>query len=500
MKFVSVCAGIEAASVAWHPLGWEAVLLSEIEPFPRAVLAHHYPNTPLHGDFTTLIADPPKADLLVGGTPCQAFSVAGKRLSLEDYRGNLSLAFADLALAGQYRWVVWENVPGVLSTKDNAFGCFLGRLAGDESPVEPPGGKWDDAGLVVGPTYTCAWRVLDAQYFGVAQRRKRVFVLARRGAGHGAAPAALFPVGPSVRGYPAPRRETREGPATDVAGRAGSREWPAEVAPTLYAQYGAKQGMENQHAFGGAGLFVQSPTVMRQREGKDGGGKGPLLAANVSLTLAAGNDQTLFAVPLNTQVGLRAHKEGDGTGLGAGEDGDPAFTLQSAHHHGVFSLTTEQTPKFAVDLAQTVTKGSPSGGGHPQAVVAAFDERNITSKTNRTRVEPGLPVPSADSAPMSVIAPTLSASNDPSRSPQSSEVTAQVEAVASLGLRPRRLTPTECEKLQGFPVGYTNVPWRKGESPDSLRYRALGNSMAIPVVAWIGRRIQMVIDAGMDNG
>ena len=173
MKYLSVCSGIEAASVAWHSLGWEPLAFSEIESFPRKVLAHHYPDVPLHGDFTILrdqdwIRD---ADVLVGGTPCQAFSVAGLRQSLNDDRGNLTLEFVrladaidDLRPAGNGAIIVWENVPGVLSVKDNAFGCFLAALVGNDTPLKPTGGQWTNAGMVVGPRRKAAWRVLDAQF------------------------------------------------------------------------------------------------------------------------------------------------------------------------------------------------------------------------------------------------------------------------------------------------------------------------------------------------
>ena len=214
MKYLSVCSGIEAASVAWHPLGWEPLAFSEIEPFPRKVLAHHYPDVPLHGDFTVLreqnwIKD---ADILVGGTPCQAFSVAGLRNSLDDDRGNLTLEFVRLADAidnfrriGDGTIIVWENVPGVLSVKDNAFGCLLGALVGNDTPLIPTGGKWTNAGMVVGPKRRVAWRILDAQYFGVAQRRRRVFVVAS--ARDGFDPAEVLFEREGLRRDIAPRRK-----------------------------------------------------------------------------------------------------------------------------------------------------------------------------------------------------------------------------------------------------------------------------------------------------
>ena len=185
MRFGSVCSGIEAASVAWHPLGWRAAWLAEIEPFPSAVLAHHYPSVPNLGDMTALarrvLAGEIEApDVLVGGTPCQAYSVAGMRAGLDDERGQLTLRFMELADAIDFVRqrdgkppvvIVWENVPGVLSDKTNAFGCFLAGLAGEDVELQPAGKKWTNAGCVYGPQRAVAWRTLDAQYFGLAQRR-----------------------------------------------------------------------------------------------------------------------------------------------------------------------------------------------------------------------------------------------------------------------------------------------------------------------------------------
>jgi len=235
MKYLSVCSGIEAATVAWHPLGWEPLAFSEIEPFPRKVLAYHYPDVPCHGDFTVLqdqdwIGD---ADLLVGGTPCQAFSVAGLRQSLSDDRGNLTLEFVRLADAidnirrtrgDKPAIIVWENVPGVLSVKDNAFGCFLAALVGNDAPLVSTGGKWTNAGLVVGPKRSAAWRVFDAQYFGVAQRRRRVFVVA--GSGDGFDPAEILFERESMRRDTAPNRPKGEEPVKTITRGIGQRNDP----------------------------------------------------------------------------------------------------------------------------------------------------------------------------------------------------------------------------------------------------------------------------------
>ncbi|MCH5508863.1 DNA cytosine methyltransferase [Pseudomonas syringae] len=192
LEYGSVCSGIEAATVAWHPLGLKPAWFAEIEPFPSAVLAHHYPRTPNLGDMTKLgalvLAGKINApDVLVGGTPCQAFSVAGMRQGMLDPRGALTIKYVELADAVDHvrtsrnqpeSILIWENVPGVLSDKGNAFGCFLGALAGEDCELQPPGKRWQDAGCVYGPKRTIAWRILDAQYFGLAQRRRRVFLVA----------------------------------------------------------------------------------------------------------------------------------------------------------------------------------------------------------------------------------------------------------------------------------------------------------------------------------
>ena len=192
MIYGSICSGIEAATVAWEPLGWKAAWFSEIEAFPSAVLAERWPEVVNLGDMTKIAAavragEVQAPDVMVGGTPCQAFSIAGLRNGLSDARGQLTLSYVELANAiddkrierGEEEAIfVWENVPGVLTSHDNAFGCFLAGLAGESCELEPSGGKWTHSGCVYGPQRTIAWIVKDAQYFGVAQRRKRVFVVA----------------------------------------------------------------------------------------------------------------------------------------------------------------------------------------------------------------------------------------------------------------------------------------------------------------------------------
>lgn len=202
ITFGSMCSGIEAASVAWANMPWKAVWLAEIEKAPSEILAQHYPDVPNLGDMMTIRGrlqrgEIPAPDILVAGTPCQSFSVAGLRGGLSDDRGALTLEFIKIANQIDEQRdtetkcvIVWENVPGVLTSKDNAFGCFLAGLAGEDQPLQPSGRKWSNSGCVFGPQRTIAWRVLDAQYFGLAQRRKRVFVVASARAGFD--PAAVL--------------------------------------------------------------------------------------------------------------------------------------------------------------------------------------------------------------------------------------------------------------------------------------------------------------------
>ena len=248
MNYLSVCSGIEAATQAWHPLGWNPVAFCEIEKFPSAVLAHHYPDVPNLGDFTKfhewdedMLAS---VDVLVGGTPCQAFSVAGLRNSLDDDRGNLTLTYAKLlehldgirASRGLQPCIaLWENVPGVLSTKDNAFGCFLGALCGEDEALLPPGKRWTDAGAVSGPKRTIAWRTLDAQYFGLAQRRRRVFLVTSSG-DRPCPLEVLFERDGVRRDFP-PSRGAGKSPTSDAgAGTPGWREQNRRGPPSRHGR------------------------------------------------------------------------------------------------------------------------------------------------------------------------------------------------------------------------------------------------------------------------
>ena len=456
MKYLSVCSGIEAATVAWHPLGWQAVAYSEIEKFPSEVLAHHYPNTPNVGDMTkfkewNLGAN---VNLLVGGTPCQSFSVAGLRKGLDDPRGNLMLTY--LAIAKQHRpnWLVWENVPGVLSSNGGRdFGSFLGGLA--------------ECG------YGFAYRVLDAQFFGVAQRRRRVFVVGYLGDWRAAA-AVLFERH-SLQGHPAPSREKRQAVAASVgAGSSSSSAMTARmVAFGEYSDDGTASAMKARDYKDATDLVAQ-PIVVDRAAFNQGENAQYKFRAEHSETMdslvARGPHAVLQPIPIHDQATRHAGKNGDknmgkGNGLGVGHPGEPMNTLTKGDRHAVAQPVGTDIYNGAItgDVAVPLTNRSDGTGTGPTVMQA-------------------------------IIAPTLTATNDPSRSPQSSEVTQQVYSVYQSSMAVRRLTPVECERLQGFSDNYTDIKSKGKPTPDGPRYKALGNSMAVPVMAWIGARIQQYED------
>jgi len=362
ITFGSVCSGLEAASVAWAPLGWRAVWLAEIEPFPCAVLAHHYPDVPNLGDMTkvaALVRDGfvPAPDVFCGGTPCQAFSIAGLRNSLDDERGNLSLVFCEIAdeidarraAAGLLPAVVfWENVPGVLSTKDNAFGCFLAGLAGEDDPIEPPGGKWAHSGCVYGPARTVAWRTLDAQYFGVAQRRRRVFVIAS--AGEGFDPAQVLFEFDGVRRDSPPSRQTGQ----EVAGTISSRTTGGGGLGTDFELGGGLQPV-GAEGIGGA----------RQNDGQD-----PAFGAAVAAPVARSVERPR-GDGLDTLIAGTLQANGKAAGSATQQDAEAGMLIPIA-----FSMK-DYGGDATLNLSPTLRAGnhnaSHANGGQPPAI--AFDAR-----------------------------------------------------------------------------------------------------------------------------
>lgn len=476
MRFGSVCSGIEAASVAWHPLGWQAAWLSEIAPFPSAVLAHHYPDVPNLGDMTTLperilSGEVEAPDLFCGGTPCQAFSVAGLRNSLEDARGNLSLTFVGIANAIDHvrsvrrddpSIIFWENVPGVLSTKDNAFGCFLGALAGEDDPLIAPGGKWTNAGCVYGPQRAVAWRVLDAQYFGVAQRRRRVFVVAS--AREDFDPAAVLFEFDGVRRDSAPSRET-------------GKSLTNATAPCLDASFGRLQGCSGQDANHGHGHLITHGL------GPGGDCARALTAAHTATGRLDPNEATFVSQPVGvpeamaTLLSSTAEIARTGNAVTEHETYIPMAALpvaQPIHYRkSRRAQSTSDYETWVEDDAANTLNCFDVGDIRATDVVALPVAAGCLTPELPQRVR----VHGIDGT-----APTLSAEHGRGHGVPTVMTTMQV----------RRLTPVECERLQGFPDNYTAIPWRKkpaAECSDGPRYKALGNSWAVPNVRWIGQRI-----------
>lgn len=464
MKYISVCSGIEACTVAWHDLGWEAIAYSDIDPFPQALLQHYYPEVPLHGDFTELqdqewIVD---ADLLVGGTPCQAFSLAGKRQSLSDDRGNLTLQFVRLAdaidnlrqAAGRKpAIIVWENVPGVLSTDDNAFGNFLAGLCGCDSPIEPPRNGWSYAGVVSGEKRTAAWRILDAQYFGVAQRRRRVFVCASSGTRGWGCADALLPITESVRWHPRPSRQK------------GKTLAPTVTASSPFSSAGGGNYEENGYqvvdstGYQGDRIYNTNDAfgTLPSQGGNNGGGAGGLVAGTLTSRDWKGvgfdSEDKLVINALDTECGLAKQ-----------------------NHQSVINHT------IAVQNTQT-RKGQRNGTGLNDDVMFTLDTHEPHSVT----------VPAAATA----FTWDAGAAFDPSVTEECTPTLKAKKAVDTAVHQPaqaiRRLMPIECERLQGFPDNYTLIPYKgKPECGDAPRYKALGNSMAVPVMRHIGKQIQKV--------
>jgi DNA (cytosine-5)-methyltransferase 1 len=446
-----VCSGIEAATVAWHPLGWKAVAYSEIEPFPSAVLAHHYPDVPNVGDMTKYKEwDLGAVDLLVGGTPCQSFSVAGLRKGLADPRGNLALVYCGILDHFKPRWFVWENVPGVLSSGGGRdFGSFLGAVA--------------ELG------YGFAYRVLDAQFFGVAQRRRRVFVVGYLGDWRPAA-KVLFER-ESLRGDPAPSRKKGEVSAArtgfsvtgSVTGGFGPRlgtdescqgsviSQPYPIANTLTARMA--KGI-NSTVDEGQTPVIQ-PVAVDTYNGTITGDIAATLSTRSGVPDATGPS-------VMTPVGFtRCDHGGD-----AVIDGTPTMRCGSNYSaHLAVAFHPTQDPISSAEVCHSIGANENATAAVATGVFFAGQGAKAGSIAYDQH-----------------IAPTLKASDSgTNRTPS-----------AHIGMQVRRLTPVECERLQGFPDNYTAIPWRKKpteDCPDGPRYKALGNSMAVPVMAWIGKRI-----------
>jgi DNA (cytosine-5)-methyltransferase 1 len=399
MRYLSVCSGVEAATMAWHDMGWTPAAFSEIEKFPSEVLAYHYPQVPNLGDMTNYKEwNLESIGLLVGGTPCQSFSVAGLRKGLEDPRGNLALTYVGILDKFRPKWCIWENVPGVLSSNGGRdLGSFLGALA--------------ELG------YGFSYRVLDAQYFGVPQRRRRIFVVGCLGDWE--SPAKVLFERESLRRDTPPSREKKQ--AT------------AGFTPSSFGNYSEGVG------------------TLRSAGGDLGGGSEALVTTNRMVAFGEYADD-------GTASTLKARDYKDATDL----------IVYETH-------PADSRVKPMGDVCQTVTSRWGTGGGNVPLVQEAYSIREDAKANNFS------------ATPLDVT-PALQALRPSVQSHHAQTFIANPMTV-------RRLTPIECERLQRFPDNFTNIPCiGKHETPDATRYKAMGNSMAVPVMAWIGKRIQKVED------
>lgn len=484
IRYISLFSGIEAASVAWEPLGWEPVAFSEIESFPCELLKQRYPNVPNLGDITKIDWSSYRGsvDLIVGGSPCQSFSIAGNR---EGLKGESGLMFEYIRAVREVmpRYFVWENVPGALSSeKGAAFGQLLHEMD------------------VLG--YGLAWRVLDAQFFGVAQRRRRVFLVGCLG--NGGRPAQILFDGESMRwDYPS-SRDKRKSLAEHVKS------------------------------------CIRSCYTMLVRCGCAGGGKGALIQEDVSATLSTSNVQTVFQ-PIEPECYcLQGNMIGRGDKNGPQGDGineDVAYTLNTTNRHAVAYLPFDKTQVTSKQNGSNPQWGDPchtiSSEGKPPHVVCMSEYGNDRScaddlsPTIKTSYPPNIVCMADASAKAAIdenLCGTLHVGGDPSF--VAIEASNGEDVVGALCARDykgvgsqyvsegkviaqqskssyvvRKLMPIECERLQGFPDGWTDIEFKGKPASDAARYKALGNSMAVPVMLWIGKRIDMFdMPAGGTDG
>lgn len=446
MKYISMFSGIEAATVAWEPLGWQPVAFSEIEPFPCAVLKHHYPTVPNLGDMTKVDWNDyhHTANIVVGGSPCQSFSIAGLRKALDDPRGQLMPAYFRACQQIDPEWIVWENVPGVLSADHGrAFGTLLQIVAE----------LWPDGGA--------AWRVLDAQFYGVAQRRRRVFLVINTRDWRRAAPV-LFERESLCWDYPSSKEKRKALAGSVVGGVAGadtgmgagnclnpfdgqlSRVYSADGPyPTLAGGTRATGGRN-------IGVLTDVTQPVRTSNTDSNGGHDPVAIAGNIIGRQPGNggngpgferDGAMYTLTATDVHGVWCAGD-SGTNMPCYRDMSPTLTAHDANS------------ACFVNVPSTCIIRSGKEGGGKGALVQRDMSATLTTAQQQTLFTGG------DDA-FSV----------------------------------RRLTPRECERLQGFPDDYTNVAFNGKPASDANRYRALGNSMAVPVMRWIGEGINIVEQA-----
>ena len=503
MKYGSVCSGIEAASVAWHHLGWEAQWFSEIEHFPSEVLKYRFPTVENLGDMTKLTSNETfkdsTIDLLVGGTPCQSFSVAGLRGGLADPRGNLMLTFLSLADSKKPRWIVWENVPGVLSSNGGKdFGTFLGALG--------------ELG------YGFAYRVLDAQYFGVAQRRRRVFVVGYLGDWRVAA-AVLFER-ESLQRNIKPSRKKRQEVASDAEGSVGEAGIP-RISNALCARdyKGARpeadQGAPliiDRAAFNQGENAQYEPRIEEGETMSSLVARGPhAVAQPIALderNIHLWSKENLKTTPSLTATDYKGAKsiaqpivleDQGGSVINASDKGIVGTLWAQTHGHEPAVLQPIAVDWRTAQVDQGITQTLKTDLAKMSGPCVAVDTYNYTTNNHTTQTIRSNSTTEHIGAVMQPIA--VDVYNQSIDGQTSATITEAVGGTNTSGpkvmhsMAIRRLTVKECERLQGFPDDWTQIPYRNkpaDQCPDGPRYKACGNSMAVPVMRWIGERIQLI--------
>lgn len=517
MKYVSIFSGIEAATVAWHPLGWEPLAFSEIDPSPSTVLQHHYPDIPNLGDITKIDWSPyvGAADIVVGGSPCQSFSVAGKR---EGLAGASGLMFEYIRAVRELRprWFVWENVPGAFtSERGEAYRQLLSEM--------------DALG------YGLAWRVLDAQFFGVAQRRERVFLVGSLGTmrcaevlfereslswDHQSSRQKRQALTEEAQGCvgeadhdsgcltPGETQSRRVYPTSGVYPTLSTREksgqnqesvfiqFGDDIAGTLTARYDSSPCVDR-----GANVVVDERDKVFLCQTAQTGSNGKLVKQDdVMNTLDRTNSTAVAALDFKVKPVAFLYNQGaKARSLGISEISP---TLKTDHNPAVAFASNQRDEVRELEVAGALA--AQPGIKQQTYICRADGQANAMTSvdmaptlTSHAKKDPPLIYPAEDSIGEGALiqrdmSATLSTHNI------QTPITGGRE---KRGLTVRRLTPRECERLQGFPDDYTDIPYRNKEhAPDGPRYKALGNSMAVPVMRWIGERIRTVEEAAETTG
>ena len=479
LHYLSIFSGIEAASAAWKPLGWKCVGFAEIESFPCKVLVHHYPDVPNLGDVTKIteadIMCLGNIDIIIFGSPCQDLSVAGKRKGLAGERSGLfHTAIKIIKWARIHcglRWALWENVPGAFTSNSGRdFAAVVESLAGVEVAVPPKG--WGTEGCAIGEKGMVEWAVLDAQWFGVAQRRRRVFALADFGDWSRRPPVLLEPE--SVRGDSAPSRSAGQSVAGTLTRGVGERG----------AEDGERGLLHVTHALTANGFDAS----------EDGTGRGTPIVPSVSMCLNAGGMGRIDAESetLIPHAYMPARSFGADGGINehfaerdvcdalhtASGSGNKALLIAFNYNAQACQLPRPERDTSVAD-SLTCSQGAAVAFSCKDYGADAVSDVAPTMRAKGVSEQQAVAFAQNQLGEIRVgeVANTINTNSNAS---------GRNTPMVQTDMQVRRLTPRECERLQGFPDDWTALE----KAADGPRYKALGNSMAVPVINWIGRSLR----------